>query len=320
MRKFAIFSLCAALAMAYLPLANAQQRSPEKSKEQAKQSANSQAKGEKSAKKSANQAARGNQPSGKRASEGQKRSRLSQLNDLHLATWVLVENDAQVKISEFAKSRVKTPQVKDFASRIAESHRELIANLNDPIQSLVEESREARKGKGLDLDYSKIFAAVGKRLEQATESGRQSVGYRGDEKSTEGEKAQSEGLFGQNIVDEDAREMFRRNLPALLDVIERSVGGEDAENTGLAFVELKRQLGDRFVESMKTEMEKSENVDQAYLGFEVAANMKLLDTMQVAKQHASPELKLVLDEGIRTTKNQLEEARRLMKLVKFSSK
>ena len=88
----------------------------------------------------------------------------------------------------------------------------------------------------------------------------------------------------------------------------------------MAFVELKRQLGEKYIESMKAEMEKAENVDQVYLGFEVAANLKLLDTMQVAKQHASPELKLVLQDGIDTTQSQLQEARRLMKLIKFSSK
>jgi predicted outer membrane protein len=50
-------------------------------------------------------------------------------NDDLLATWLLIENRNAVQIAEFAQQRAQNPDVKQFAQKMAENHRQFVQKL-----------------------------------------------------------------------------------------------------------------------------------------------------------------------------------------------
>ena len=76
----------------------------------------------------------------------------------------------------------------------------------------------------------------------------------------------------------------------------------------LNVVELKQRLGQKCLESARAEMEKKSGADfdRCYLGQQLGAHMMVLDTLEVFKEYASPDLRRVIDEGITTTQHHLK--------------
>jgi putative membrane protein len=91
-------------------------------------------------------------------------------------------------------------------------------------------------------------------------------------------------------------------------------GNQPARATsGLDMVELKQRLGQKCLESTRMELEKKEGAkfDRCYAGQQAMMHMVMLDTLEVFKNFASPELRPVLDEGIKTTEEHLKHAKDL---------
>jgi predicted outer membrane protein len=82
---------------------------------------------------------------------------------------------------------------------------------------------------------------------------------------------------------------------------------------GLDIVELKQRLGQKCLESARIELEKKDGdkFDHCYAGQQAMMHMMMLDTLEVFRNFASPELRPVLEEGIRTTEEHLKEAKEL---------
>ena len=80
-------------------------------------------------------------------------------------------------------------------------------------------------------------------------------------------------------------------------------------------IELKQELGQQHVATLKAELEGLEGAqfDRCYMGHQLVAHMKMLDTLKVFKEHASPELAQVIQAGIDTTADHLKHARAMMK-------
>src|SRR5690606_3829301 len=110
----------------------------------------------------------------------------------------------------------------------------------------------------------------------------------------------------------EPRDRLRDNLPGLVEEVSASMNAMEDRNeeTGLAFVDFKRQLGERYAASLIEEMERGpqQDVDPAYLGIMTAAHLQIIDTMTVAREHASPELQKTLDEQISAARERLQTA------------
>ena len=89
---------------------------------------------------------------------------------------------------------------------------------------------------------------------------------------------------------------------------------------GLDFIALKRELGQKCVESTQTEMEKKEGAefDKCFAFHQVMVHMRAIDTMEVFKGHASGELQTVLTEGLQVAQTHLQHAKDLAKKVEGS--
>jgi hypothetical protein len=286
--------------------------------------------------------------------------RLEQLSDFHLAAWLILENDTQVQVSQFAHEQAADKRVKKFAKNAATTHSELIAALHKQMGMA-----EAADGR---FDTAQVLQEIAARLASTqSRSGRYTYGYRGsdlaepaadteqsarpepdqqaddtqeqddseeqddlartDQQSREQRRDERQDLREQRreelrrqVGDRDRQSLaevlpvLRDNLPAILDAVGEAIEGTEAETTGLAFLQWKQQLAERYAQSVIEELKKSpkENFDQAYLGFQVASHLRMIDTMQVAKQHASPELASTLDQNMSQLQDQLQQVRDLM--------
>jgi hypothetical protein len=144
----------------------------------------------------------------------------------------------------------------------------------------------------------------------------------GDGSDQAGRRQQRRALPGQgtgtsrdnDTVLRDVLPVLRENLPLILDTLGETIEGTSAEVTGLAFIALKRQLGDKYTQSMVDELGRSRggDVGQAYLGFVIAEHLRLIDTLEVAQQHASPELRQVFQRQAERAQARLQQARQLM--------
>lgn len=79
-------------------------------------------------------------------------------------------------------------------------------------------------------------------------------------------------------------------------------------------VELKQRLGQKCLESARKELESKQGAkfDHCYTGMQVGEHMKMLDTLVVFQEYASPQLRSILEEGQKTTEEHLEHAKQLM--------
>jgi predicted outer membrane protein len=97
---------------------------------------------------------------------------------------------------------------------------------------------------------------------------------------------------------------------------QRGVGQDQQQQNrtgGLDIVDLKRRIAQKCLESTRAELEKKEGAkfDHCYTGQQVMMHMVMLDTLEVLRDFASPELRPVLEEGIKTTEEHLKHAKDL---------
>jgi hypothetical protein len=248
--------------------------------------------------------------------------RFSQLTDFHLASWVILENDAQVRVSRFAEQNAKDKRVKELAGKMVESHTHLMAVLHAHLGIA-----DIPDG---DFDFGEALQEVADRLAKTRPSSSRTARENPvDQGSTSDAEEDSEERARRERRTQDANRdlrdrlrnnvlpVLRDNLPAILDVLGEAIEETEAEITGLAFIRLKQQLGEKFAASVIEELKRNneEDLDQGYLGFQIAAHLRLLDTIEVAKSHASPALAATLDLQLADVGEQLDRVHTLMKEV-----
>ncbi|HEY2883050.1 MAG TPA: DUF4142 domain-containing protein [Pirellulales bacterium] len=99
---------------------------------------------------------------------------------------------------------------------------------------------------------------------------------------------------------------------------DRPVAGATTQPMGsqeLNFVQLKQQIGQKLLEMQKKDLEEKEGsqFDKCYIGGQIGAHMEVLATLEVVRNHASPEFVALLDKGIETTKTHLDHAQKIAK-------
>ncbi len=260
-------------------------------------------------------------------------SRLAQLNDFHFAAWVLIESDTIDKVSQWAETHATQESVREFAQENGAAHDAFATSLRGPLTA----------GKAQDnekFDFAVILRDVSNRLARnandpattaPTVTGAPPLTTPPERTSASTERRNSEADTSRenrrvigNLRDRrerdgrlrEAVQTFRDNLPGLVDELSASMDQmqQREEEVGLAFVDFKRQLGERYAASLIEELERGPQQDIApgYLGIMTAAHLQLIDTMTVARQHASPELQKTLDEQISAARERLQKARELM--------
>jgi predicted outer membrane protein len=78
---------------------------------------------------------------------------------------------------------------------------------------------------------------------------------------------------------------------------------------------IEREVAQQCVQSAQKEMSDKQGVeaDQCYIGMQIGAHMYMADKLEVFARHASPELQAVLQQGLHTTQQHLEHAKKIHK-------
>jgi len=236
---------------------------------------------------------------------------IRKLNDFQLASWVLIDNDAQLRISQYAASVAKDRQIEQFAQRMIQAHRELSDRLHQPLRDKLAEHRPEAVADTEEFDVGGVLEEIGRQLEAAqpetvrprpsndrgVRSGT-SNGRPEDDREREGAREEAQ-LNCQREQLGEARDQLDRRRD------ERSIaedGRDDARDVESVIKELEESRGEQF--------------GQSYLGFQVAMHIQRINSTEVARQQASPDLARVLSDGIEMSKGHLESARRRMHELK----
>jgi predicted outer membrane protein len=82
---------------------------------------------------------------------------------------------------------------------------------------------------------------------------------------------------------------------------------------GLPVEQVCQQLSERALATLTKELNKKQgsDFDKAFIGSQIHEHLAMLDTLQVLRQYASPQLRTVIDEAIPSADNHLAEARKI---------
>jgi hypothetical protein len=83
---------------------------------------------------------------------------------------------------------------------------------------------------------------------------------------------------------------------------------------GVNFLALKHEIDKAKGMAIKKELErrKGSEFDDAFVGFQIAGHVDMLETLKVFRAHASPQFQQVLTDGLKTTEHHLVDAQKLM--------
>lgn len=134
--------------------------------------------------------------------------------------------------------------------------------------------------------------------------------------------------FAQQMVDQHSQ-MIQKLQPfagalAAATQAGTNAGGTNAGGTnaaagrqagGLDHVAFKRELAAQCKQTMERELGQKQGAefDKCYMGAQVQMHLHAIDTMKVAQNHSSAELRAALDEGIAAATQHLEHAKTLAK-------
>jgi predicted outer membrane protein len=197
--------------------------------------------------------------------------------DAQLAAWLIVDNQNEVALAKLGQERAKNDDIKQLAEKMRDDHQQMVSKLQ------------------------------------------QFAGTVGNQQPRAGNNAQNEERRDAQDVNANARAAQANNNPQAQQPAnaEGAVAGANQAQMahGINFVALKRELGAQCLQSAQRELgEKSgREFDECFLGMQLGIHHEAVVTMTVFRNHASPALQQVLDNGIQTAQAHLKHAKELMK-------
>jgi predicted outer membrane protein len=207
--------------------------------------------------------------------------------DAELAAWLIIDNEGEVAVAQFARQQASDPQVKEFAERMVNEHQQLIEKLRQVA------GRERRIARG------------------ATEPGQTAPRRETGERRRDVDRARGDADVDVRIGDRESarpRVSVQGEIPGI---------ARHSQMGRLDCIALKRQISEKCQQSVKSELERKEGreFDMCFLGHQMMAHMLLADTLEVFQNHASAELKPILAEAHKSVQGHLEHAKELAKSV-----
>jgi predicted outer membrane protein len=205
----------------------------------------------------------------------------SRMDDGILATWLLVENNNEIQLSQLALERASDPEVKQFAQKMVDDHREMGRKLQS-------------------------FASAAGYVDTTGAADRSGAGA--GNRPPEGRNA-SGGTDNAGGTDTS------RPTPPPAGAA-RATGA-----SGLDHVALLQELGNQCLQSARKELESKSGAefDRCYTGMAIGAHMKVNDQLTVFQRHASADLRNAMAEGQKTVQMHLEHAKQLAKKLEGST-
>jgi predicted outer membrane protein len=238
--------------------------------------------------------------------------------DQALARWLLTKNESAIRLSQFGQQQAQDPQVREFADRMIQDHRKLSQQLQpfagragfqsgtssssqlQSSQSATQSSQSTRdQSSQASRDPSSPSPGTSDQQSQATrdplsqpssQTGRDASSQTSQERTSAGQSSQSHtSAAGQHGA-----------LEQLLSIHE--------------------QVESKCGETLKKGLQKKQGAqfDQTFMGLQILGHMKMIDTVQVMQQHASPQLQDVLEQAQQSAQQHLEMAEEINQKLETS--
>lgn len=213
---------------------------------------------------------------GAQAGQQQQRrqQRMDSQADAHIATCLLLANKMEIELSEHAKDRLESDEVKQFAQKLIDDHKQAVSKLEQAAPQAATLA-ELRTGEGRGADRGQ-----GQRREQET-----AAPVQPGKKDQAGERRRpgAQAQPGQRGSDQK---------------LTRFVRLATEEHLSLAKEQLEGREGAK--------------LDKAFLGQQLALHAAMLAKLKAAEQTASDELASVIAESKEMTQKHKEEAKKLL--------
>ena len=216
--------------------------------------------------------------SGRQAEVGQRAQ--WQNADQTLATCVAIDNQEEVALAKFAQDKVQHEDVKKFAKMMVEDHQAFL-------QKLQRFSPEATRDGLLN--------------EQSA--------------STRNESARATSKSGV-----EQAKATNADQPVIQQTNATQPNTAARSGQPVDFIQLHREMAQECLASSKEELGKKKDgeVDQCFIGFQIAKHAAMKTKLTVLQRHASPELAQVLADGAEATGKHMKEAEAIMKKLDTS--
>jgi predicted outer membrane protein len=213
---------------------------------------------------------------------GQRDFGQSGRTDYFLANCLLIDNQTEATLGQFAQKRAENDEVRQFAEKMAQEHQQAAEMLTRLAQPQGSRDRDASARE----DATREGAEPAKREEPAERAEGARPATPRPEDSVSASQAQIPGEQGQ-----------------------RGGGGQ-------FFVSLKKELAEQCLQSAQKELgsKKGEEFDKCYINSQVAAHQHMLDTLTVFEKRAQgEELKSAITQAKPNVQAHLDEAKALAK-------
>ena len=236
----------------------------------------------------------------------QRDNQQGQLSNAAIARWVAADNEAEIHVAEVAQRQSDNAQVKQFAAMLVQDHTQFGEKVRQAANS--DRNNNDRNADRVDANNREGAAT------EQTETRRNRDAARANRETADGNNGQRDNADGNNAatretnVDRNDRDQAEGRQGQ---AGQRGMRGMANNNPA---VMLHEEIKDRCAESSVAMLKQKQGAefDAAFLGMQIVAHMGMIDTLNVAQQHATGDLKATLQQGEQTTKQHLQKAKDLM--------
>lgn len=233
-----------------------------------------------------------------------------QLGDAALVRWISADNESEIRISEAAQQKAQNQQVKQFAQMMVDEHTKLGQQLQ---QAANQGGQDLQRGTNTIEERTPNRRNVRENLPDANES-RRDPNSRPNDNATDDNNVAFQQEEDPNNRENQAR---LRNAARNAELQNDAAAGGQMRRGSNPGVELHVQIKEASTQSFLQELQSKNGAefDKCYLGQQIMAHQHMIDTIKVANQQASPELKQTLQQAQQASQQHLQKAKDLMKQV-----
>jgi len=234
------------------------------------------------------------------------------LGDAALVRWISADNEAEIRISEVAQQKAQNQQVKQFAQMMVDEHTKLGQQLQQAARN--DENAEGRSSTTIEERTTRRPVNPNEPERRVRPNAPGAPPENGNEQGATGTSPDDSNVA---FLQEEERPL--RNRPAartteIQTETRGAAGMRGGANPAVAFHE---QIKQECVASFTKELNSKQGAefDKCYLGGQIMAHMAMIDTLKVADQYASADLKQTLQQARQSSEQHLQKAKDLMKQV-----
>jgi len=207
----------------------------------------------------------------------------SQLDE-HVAACLVLENDNEIAAAKIAEQNARSDDVKDFAKTMVKDHQQFVSELE------------------------KFAGAEVRNRGQRTDNKTGAAARRGTDIRADAAAPREPRRDGRAPASNNAATAAPRANTA-------GQGGN--QDPYAQMLTIKEEIADECRAATQRELDskKGEEFDECYMGMQIGAHMRMVDSLKVLERHVSPELQNVLKKGLQTAQQHLDHAKKIKKDV-----